>query len=288
MKDYALLEAALSCGSPTTGSEFAYDALMAAGLDRVFPDALCFPAEKLPRCAEYPEKLKFLGTVMAVNRLLYRNLTEALDAAGFPIVIGGDHSAEMGVLAALGEKYGADNLALVYIDAHADINTEEQSVSHFIHGMDLAAACGLCTDELTVGKNKINIRGENIHIIGARSIDPPEWGNMERLGVHLHTADEVREMGADGVLREVLPALAGKRLHISFDVDSLDPAVFSSTGYRIPNGLTEKDAEKLLRALLPLASSFDCVEYNPALDRAGKDAAKLIRFFEKLDEWRKK
>lgn len=278
-RSYALLEAAISCGSASTGSEFAYDALMDRGLGDIFPGAKGFPMEKRPPCEDYPPKLLHLDTVMAVSRALRENMLEALEEDRYPIVIGGDHSIAMGTLAALGERYGAEQVALVYIDAHADINTEESSDSHRIHGMDLASACGLCCRELQVGKNRVNILGKNIHILGGRSIDPPEYTIMEEQGVHFHPAAEILERGMDAVLGEVLPALGGKKVYISFDVDSLDPAFFTSTGYLIPGGLTVEDVEKVFRGVLPLSVGFECVEYNPTLDETGRDAKTLLDLF---------
>ena len=244
----AIIEAAISCGSPTRGTEGAYDALMSAGLGELFPGCAAVPMEKLAPCTEYPPHLKHLDTVMAVSRRLRANVLAALEKGQFPLIVGGDHSIAMGSLAALGEFYGAEELAVVYIDAHADINTEKTSTSGCIHGMDLAAACGLCCDELTVGKNKVDLLGKNLHIIGGRSIDPPEWGIMERLGVDFYSAEQIHDMGADKVMERVLPTLRGKRIHISFDVDSLDPTEFSSTGYLIPGGLTFAQVRQIVRA----------------------------------------
>ena len=275
---FTLVEAAVSCGSPTRGSEGAYDALVQAGLPGLFRNAALLPMEKLAPCVSWPDGLRHLDTVMEVCRRLRVNTLEALGRGEYPVVIGGDHSCAMGTLAALGEFYGPENLAVVYVDAHTDINTDQTSESGCIHGMDLAAACGLCCDELTVGRNKVNLLGENLHFIGARSIDPPEYGVVERVGAHLHTADEVRERGLGAVLDEVLPALAGKRVHISFDVDVLDPAEFAATGYNIPDGLSVAQVERILGAVLDtgLTCSFECVEYNPTMDPEGKDLSTLM------------
>jgi arginase len=283
-KKFALLEAAVSCGSPTRGSEFACDGLINRGLVQVLGDAVCYPMEKQIPCEIYPPHLRHLDTVMAANRLLRENVLTALDRGQFPVIIGGDHSIAMGSLAALGEHYGAENVAVVYVDAHTDINTDRSSVSGCIHGMDLAAACGLCCDELTVGRNKVNVLGENIHIIGARSIDPPEFGIMEDQGVRLCTAERVMELGADGVLAELLPRLKGKRVHISFDVDSLDPTEFSATGYNIPEGLTMMQAEAIMAGVLATGEvcSFECVEYNPTMDPEGVDGDKLLGLLSRL------
>lgn len=275
---FALLEAAVSCGSPTRGSEGAYDALIQAGLPGILGGTVCCPMEKLAPCPVWPEGLRHLDTVMEVNRRLRANMLAALERGTYPVVIGGDHSCAMGSLAALGEFYGAEDVAVVYIDAHTDINTEQTSVTGCIHGMDLAAACGLCCGALTVGKNRVNLHGENLHIIGARSIDPPEYGILEQVGARLHTAQEVRERGLEAVLAEVLSALSGKRVHISFDVDSLDPSEFSATGYNIPDGLTLAQVGRILKAVLDTGRtcSLECVEYNPVLDPGGRDLRALM------------
>ena len=283
---FALVEAAVSCGSPTRGSEGAFDALVQAGLPGLFRDAALLPMEKLAPCVSWPDGLRHLDTVMEVCRRLRANTLEALGRGEYPIVIGGDHSCAMGTLAALGEFYGPEELAVVYVDAHTDINTDQTSESGCIHGMDLAAACGLCCGALTVGRNKVNLLGENLHFIGARSIDPPEYGVVKRVGAHLHTAEEVRERGLRAVLDEVLPALAGKRVHISFDVDVLDPAEFAATGYNIPDGLSVAQVERILGAVLDtgLTCSFECVEYNPTMDPGKKDLDTLMGILRTVSE----
>lgn len=283
---FALAEAAVSCGSPTRGSEGAFDALVQAGLPGLFSGARLLPMEKLAPCGAWPRGLRHLDTVMEVCRRLRANTLDILGRGEYPVVIGGDHSCAMGTLAALGEFYGPEDLAVVYVDAHTDINTDRSSESGCIHGMDLAAACGLCCDELTVGKNKVDLLGDDLHIIGARSIDPPEYGIVERVGAHLHTAQEVRERGLEAVLGEVLPALAGKRVHISFDVDVLDPSEFTATGYNIPKGLGVAEVGRILGAVLDtgLTCSFECVEYNPAMDPDQKDLNTLMGIFRMVSD----
>lgn len=277
-RSFALVEAAISCGSPTRGTEGAFDALVGAGLPGLFGEARLLPMDKLAPCPRWPQGLRHLDTVMEVCRRLRANVLDALGWGEYPIVIGGDHSCAMGTLAALGEFYGPENLAVVYVDAHTDINTERTSESGCIHGMDLAAACGLCRDELTVGKNKVNLLGENLHFIGARSIDPPEYGIVERVGAHLHTAQKVRERGLEAVLADILLALEGKQVYISFDVDVLDPSEFTATGYNIPEGLTAAEVKRILSAVLDTGRtvSFECVEYNPVRDPDGRDLSTLM------------
>lgn len=276
----ALQEAAISCGSPTRGTELAYDALVARGLS----GEVLVPMEKISPCESWPEGLRHLDTVMEVCRRLRENTLTALEAGRVPVTLGGDHSITMGTLAALGEHYGPDRVAVVYIDGHTDINTEKTSATGCIHGMDLAAACGLCCEELTVGRQKVNVLGENIHIIGARSIDPPEYGIMEELGVNLYPTEEVLREGVPRLLDRLLPRLEGKRVHISFDVDSMDPSEFSATGYLLPGGLTMGQAEELMTAVLATGQvcSFECVEYNPLSDPNGEDGDRLAAMLGRL------
>ena len=285
-RSFALVEAAISCGSPTRGTEGAFDALVGAGLPGLLGGARLLPMDKLAPCPRWPQGLRHLDTVMEVCRRLRANVLDALGRGEYPIVIGGDHSCAMGTLAALGEFYGAENLAVVYVDAHTDINTERTSESGCIHGMDLAAACGLCCGELTVGKNKVNLLGQNLHFIGARSIDPPEYGIVERVGAHLHTAQEVRERGLEAVLADILPALEGKQVYISFDVDVLDPSEFTATGYNIPEGLTAAEVKRILSAVLDTGRtvSFECVEYNPVRDPDGRDLSTLMGVLRAVSE----
>ena len=278
---FALLEAAVSCGSPTRGAELAYDTLMAAGLPALFGAPARYPMEKLAPGPQSSPNLLHLDTVLAVSRALRSNLLTALGRGEYPIVIGGDHSIAMGSLAALGEFYGAENLAVVYIDAHADINTEQTSVTGRIHGMDLAAACGLCCEALTVGRQKVNLRGENLYILGGRSIDPPEYEILRQQRAHLYPPERLAGDGLFRSLEEILPRLTDKRVHISFDVDSLDPSQFTATGYQIPNGLSLSQVRTILETVLSAASTccFECVEYNPTLDPDGRDRDTLLALF---------
>ena len=287
-KTCALLEAAVSCGSPTTGTERAFDDLTAHGAAELLGGAALYPMETPEPGPAGDPRLRHLDTVMAVSRALRENMLTALERGQFPVVIGGDHSIAMGSLAAMGEFCGADEVGLIYIDAHTDINTEETSTSGCIHGMDLAAACGLCCGELTVGKNKVNLKGENIHFIGARSIDPPEYGIVESVGAHLYSVEQVRQQGMAAVMSDILRQLAGKKVHISFDVDALDPAEFTATGYNIPDGLTLAEVEEAIALALDsgLVCSFECVEYNPSLDPEGIDRAKLLEVLKLVEAHR--
>ncbi len=276
---YALLEAAVSCGSPFPGTEYAFRAIAPRLTERLGEDRVSlWPMELRTPCADYPADLLYYDTVAAVSEELRRNWLSAYAKGEFPVTVGGDHSVAMGTLAAAGETFGAENLALIYIDAHTDINTIESSESHRIHGMDLAEALGLTVPRLKIGLNDVDIRGENIHFIGPRSVDGPEWGILEQAGCHCHTGAEVRRRGINAVVEEVLRAVQGKKTVISFDVDVLNPSIFRATGYNIPGGLVPIEVENALLTFFAEADivCFECVEYSPAKDPDGRDLETLL------------
>ncbi len=266
-----LIEAPICKGSPTDGSQYAYRALLEAGLADRFEDAILSPMTPPPDTGEgkYPN-MKYLEEVMTVSRSLQERVANAIRGGRLPIILGGDHSVAMGSIAGASSIYGSEDLAVIYVDGHTDINTEKTTETGFLHGMPLAAAMGLCDDALTVGK-KVNLCGKNTYIIGARSIDEGEYPTIRGQGVTLYTADDVRQMGMDAVIGKVLSDISASVIHLSFDVDVLDETVFPATGYQMPNGLGFTDAEKVLAACFATRKviSFDVVEYNPTLDPDG-------------------
>lgn len=272
-----LIEAPICKGSPTDGSQYAYRALTEAGMASCFDDAVLSPMEPPVATGESAPNMKDVGEVMAVCRELAVRVEEAIQNDRLPVVIGGDHSVAMGSIAGASAAVGTDDLAVIYIDGHTDINTDQSTLTGFIHGMPLAAAMGLCDDRLTV-VNKVNLKGSNTFIIGARSIDEGEYPIMRSQGVTLYTAEDVKSRGMEAVISEVLEAVSPSAIHVSFDVDVLDREVFPSTGYRMPDGLSLKDAETALSACFATGKvcSFDLVEYNPLLDAEGQDRLKLF------------
>ena len=216
-KKFLICEAPLCKGSPTEGTEDAYSHLTGNGLKALFGERAVFSDYRGERCAGESGRrdMKHLETVMLVNRNVYTSLRRAHEEGYLPIMLGGDHSLAMASIAATSDVYGAGNVAVIYIDSHADINTEATSETGMIHGMPLAAAMGLCGDELNVGERKTHIYGKNVYIIGAHSIDRGEYPIIEREGVHLYTADDVRERGANDVASEVLASVRGMDVHLT-------------------------------------------------------------------------
>lgn len=287
---FMICEAPVSVGSPTRGSEDAYRALKSGGLPELLGDRavfLDFEGERTAPEALFDDRLRHLETVMHVCRENRKNVARALDEGYIPITLGGDHSLVMSSVAALSEKFGAENVAVIYVDAHTDINTEKTSTTGMIHGMPLAAAMGLCTDALDVGQNKVNLYGKNTYIIGAHSIDEGEFPIIEAEGVSLYTASDVRRRGFKSVVDEVLDATRGKKLHLSFDVDSIFRDDFPATGYALEGSLRYETVRAILEAVVHGTddiSSIDVVEYNPRLDADGSCLKRMLDIFSVLTE----
>ena len=284
-----LIEAPICKGSPTDGSQYAYRALIEAGVVSCFDDVALSPMEPLVATGESVPNMKDVGEVMAVCRELAGRVSGVIREKRLPIVIGGDHSVAIGSIAGASATVGTDDLAVIYIDGHTDINTDSSTLTGFIHGMPLAAAMGLCDDRLTVG-NRVNLKGENTFILGARSIDEGEYPIIASQGVTLYTADTIRAKGIEVVVEEVLKAITAPAIHVSFDVDFLDQTVFPSTGYRMPDGLTLADAAAILTACFATGRvcSLDVVEYNPLLDTDGRDREKLFSLFKQITRTERK
>lgn len=278
-RTFNMIEAPVCAGSPTKGSENAYAALKNAGITAVLGDDAVFTdyGVRPTDTPYYPDNMKHVGMVVEVSERIRGCVSEAVRSGEIPLVVGGDHSVAMGTIAGVSEVYGEDSIAVVYIDGHADINTESSTETGYIHGMPLASSLGLCSDELKIGVGKVKVRGENIHIIGARSIDDGEYPIIKANSVDLVTADECRRAGVTAIADALLQKLAGKKVLVSFDVDSMDETEFASTGYLMPDGLTFAFVRELIKRVISESDtvSFECVEYNPTLDKAGDDLGKL-------------
>ncbi|MCH5170487.1 MAG: arginase family protein [Oscillospiraceae bacterium] len=283
---YLICEAPVCVGSPTNGTQHAYAQLKENGLGEFFSEKALFrdfEGEREVSETKPDKKLHGLSTVMLVNEQNYRNMLDGHLNGLVPVCLGGDHSLAMSSIAALSDITGPNDIAVIYIDGHTDINTVESSLTGYIHGMPLAQALGLCPKELDIGDNKIHLYGENLYIVGARSIDPEEYVICENQGVHLYTADDIKEQGADSVLNEILKDIGDKKIHLSFDVDSIDGSEFPATGYVMPNGLSFECVYGILKKVIDRGiSSLDVVEYNPLLDTNGECREKLFKIFKLL------
>lgn len=200
-----------------------------------------------------------------------------LPPEAFVITLGGDHAISMGTVAGLaaGRRTG-----LLWIDAHADLNTPDSSPSGNVHGMPVAHLLGLGDVRFRrAWGGAAAIRAEDVVYIGLRSVDPQERERIRALGIATYTMKEIDERGIAPIAAEALEHLAGvERLHVSFDADVLDPTLAAGVGTPVPGGLTYREAHLLMELLADSGrvTSLDLVEVNPILDTQNRTAAILV------------
>lgn len=214
-------------------------------------------------------KMKYLGEVVDVNRALAVQVSQVVEEGLFPLVLGGDHSIAIGTIAGLSEHYS--NLGVIWFDAHSDLNTEETTPSGNIHGMSLAASLGIGHELLTgIREAKPKIKPENVVIIGARSLDQGEKELIRSLGITCYTMHDVDRKGMGKIIEETIHKLKDTTdgVHLSFDVDSLDPLEAPGTGTPVKGGVSYREAHFALELLheSDMITSAEFVEVNPSLD----------------------
>lgn len=232
---------------------------------------LQFVHKNVPSGSVAYESVNNYFDVVLMKNTLINEMRKAINNNKTVIVLGGDHSISIGSIAGVLDKFR--NLGVIWFDAHTDINTEETSPSGNAHGMPLASLIGLC--ETGINCTESNLNPKNIFWIGVRDIDDGEWVNIRKLGIedNVFTCEMVHTLGMGNVMQYIQGVLKQngvEQLHLSFDIDVMDPSIVEATGTSVPNGLTECDCDIFLSNLfnveMPPVVSIDFVEYNPLLD----------------------
>jgi arginase len=191
-----------------------------------------------------------------------------------PIVLGGDHSIALGTLGGLAATHGAGGV--LWFDAHGDLNTPETSPSGNVHGMPLAAALGLADEAFASDAWPLPaVNPEHVFLIGVRSLDEGERDLVRRLGVSVHTMTDLDRRGVEPVVREALERVADAAfVHVSLDMDVVDPDVAPGVGTPVRGGLSYREAHLAMEIVAEsgLLGSMDVVEVNPILDRENATA----------------
>jgi arginase len=217
--------------------------------------------------------LEYMDQVVAICERVYQEARRAVAAGEIPLFLGGDHSLALGTISGVtaGRRVG-----VVWVDAHGDFNTPETSPSGNIHGMPLAALHGLGDPRMTeLGHPGPKLRVEDVVLIGIRSLDDAERATMKRIGIKVLTMRDIDERGIADVTREALAHLPDvDHLHVSLDMDSLDPSEAPGVGTPVDGGLTYREAHLLMEILAQdgRVASADLVEINPILDTRNETA----------------
>jgi arginase len=217
--------------------------------------------------------MAYLAAAAEACGRVYEVSRAAVARASFPLFLGGDHSLAVGTVGGVTER---EPTGVLWIDAHADMNTPATSPSGNLHGMPLAALLGFGVDELVnVGRRGAKLDPGDVVLIGLRSIDPGERELIRRTGIGVYTMRELDERGVSVVVREALVRLAHRnRLHVSLDMDVLDPAEAPGVGTPVPGGLTYREAHLLMELVAESerVASAEVVEINPILDFGNRTA----------------
>jgi arginase len=196
-----------------------------------------------------------------------------------PLVLGGDHSVAMGTLSGLAAQHGALG-GVIWIDAHGDLNTPTTSPSGNVHGMPLAAALGRAGETFTrTGLTLPAVDTRRVVLVGVRSLDPEEQALVREAGIRVFTMSEVDRIGIERVMQEALDRVGGSPfVHVSLDLDVLDPEVAPGVGTPVRGGLTYREAHLALELVAEsgLAGSLEVVEVNPILDRENTTASLAV------------
>lgn len=228
-------------------------------------------------------KVRHLESMAGWTRAIFKCSSSLGRDPVFPIFMGGDHALAAGSVSGLADAAAeADRpLFVLWLDAHADFNTLETTESGNLHGTPLAFLCGLPGFSSYLGHSlKHWVRPENVEIIGLRSVDPEERKLVVKHGVGVSDMRSIDEEGIGAPLKRFLNKVAkhNGRLHVSLDVDFLDPEIAPAVGTTVPGGATFREAHLLMEMLHDsgLVTSLDLVELNPFLDERGRTARLMV------------
>ena len=260
-------------------------ALAARGLDVVDRGNLAGPLNPwLPPHDGY----RHLAEVVAWNRALMQAELAELEAGRMPILLGGDHCLGIGSISAVARhcRERGRKLRVFWLDAHADFNTAEITPSGNIHGMPVACLCGRGPQELVSMSGTVPaITPDVVRQIGIRSVDPAEKRLVHDVGLDIYDMRYIDEVGMRRVMEKALDGMdADTHLHVSFDVDFLDPSIAPAVGTTVPGGPSYREAQLCMEMIADSgrAASLDIMELNPALDEHNRTAELVVDLVESL------
>ncbi len=225
----------------------------------------------------------FVDAVSQVCQVAYESAAQAVRHGTIPLFLGGDHSLSIGTIGGVTRRKG---VGVLWIDAHGDANTPETSPSGNVHGMPVATLLGEGPVELVnVGRPGAKIQGRDIVMIGIRDLDQGEKQLLKKYGVRIYTMRDIDERGMASIAREALTLLGDHPyLHVSLDMDCLDPKDAPGVGTPSHGGISYREAQLLMETIADSGklTSVDVVEINPILDIANNTAETAVELIESL------
>lgn len=232
-------------------------------------------------------KLKYLPSITKSVTNLADAVTGVINRRHFPLVIGGDHSIAIGTIGGAGRVFHAEKkrLGVIWIDAHADMNTHETTLSGNIHGMSFAAALGKGAPDLVrVGGDFPKVRPQDAVLVGARNLDPKEQKLTRDSGITVFTMEDIDRCGIVDTMTDAIEIATREtdHLHVSLDMDGLDPQVAPGVGTPVRGGLTYREAHSAMELIAACnrLCSLEVVEVNPILDIRNTTAEVAVELVE--------
>ena len=284
-REIAIIGATLDLGLGRRGVDMGPSAIRYAGLEErlvglgyVVRDHGNVEAAVPEATAVRDERARFLPEIKETCARVAAKVVEEATADAIPLVLGGDHSVAIGTLGGLAAVHGVGGV--IWIDAHADSNTPETSPSGNVHGMPLAAALGLAGEAFASDAWPLPaLDPKRVVLLGLRQADAGERRLLREAGVRVFTMSEIDRIGVERAIHEALDHVAGSGfVHVSLDLDALDPEVAPGVGTPVRGGLTYREAHLALELVAEseLAGSLEVVEVNPILDRENTTAATAV------------
>jgi arginase len=277
----AVIGAPLDLGQDRRGVDMGPSAIRYAGLDAELvrigvpcSDWGNIPAPVAEATAIGDERVPFLEQIKKACDRVANLVVRAVQEDAMPLVLGGDHSVALGTLVGLAKAYGRGGV--LWVDAHGDLNTPATSPTGNVHGMVLAAAMGLADVDFAYDAWPLPVVDPaRVALVGVRSLDDGEREVLHRLDAKVFTMHEVDRIGIERAMRESLEHVSGENfVHVSLDMDVVDPAHAPGVGTPVRGGLSYREAHLAMELVAEsgLASSLDVVEVNPILDRENETA----------------
>ena len=292
-----VLEMPLDFGASRHGSDMGPSAIRLAGLrgrlEALGHSAVRYgsPVQINPQECEEPgdPQAKYLEPIVRACEALAAEVEDAAVAGDFPLILGGDHSIALGSLAGMGAyaRAAGKRIGVLYVDAHGDFNTPETTPTGNIHGECLAASCGYGLKRLVdLHCEGAKVDPRNVCFVGSRDLDPGERRLMKDAGCTVFTMSDIDRLGFPSVLKSVTAFFRSRVdfVHVSFDMDVLDPMFAPGTGIPLPAGLTNREALLLMEEMADtgLVRSAEIVEVNPVLDVRNQTAVLAVALAARL------
>ena len=294
MQSLGLINVPINLGCNKFGVEEAGDFLRKNGLYDIFKgdyfvdlgDIDCKPLGGMD--SRQPFDMKNINEILYSCSLLADKVYSTLEAGVFPLIFGGDHSLSWGSINGVVRKHG--RIRVVYIDAHGDFNTRETSVTGNVHGMHMAYLMGYGEERFVDFYSRGHkLNHEDVFFLGTRSLDAGEVELADNNGFHIKTTEYIKENGVKRTCDDLLACIENRgleHLHISLDIDSLDPVIAPGTGVPEENGLCYDEVESILKSVFSTGKvvSIDLVEFNHRLDKHGMTFDLVRKFLNVIKE----